>query len=68
MRASIDPGNWFLNGPDDVRSAYYLEEVATEFDVQALELDWAGVCWDADLRYQGGPGAITRLRERVGEM
>jgi hypothetical protein len=54
VRAKIDPGNWFLNGPDDVRSAYYLEEVATEFDVQGLEVDWAGVCWDADLRYQDG--------------
>lgn len=51
VRAKIDPGNWFLNGPNDVRSAYYLEEVATEFDVQGLEVDWAGVCWDADLRY-----------------
>lgn len=54
VRAKIDPGNWFLNGPEDVRSAYYLEEVATEFDVQGLELDWAGVCWDADLRYHSG--------------
>ena len=54
VRAGIDPANWFLNGPDDVRSAYYLEEVATEFDVQGLELDWAGVCWDADLRYVDG--------------
>ncbi|KCZ64596.1 hypothetical protein HY36_12180 [Hyphomonas atlantica] len=54
VRASIDPANWFLNGPDDVRSAYYLEEVATEFDVQGLELDWAGICWDADLRYEDG--------------
>lgn len=54
MRASIDPANWILNGPDDVRSTYYLEEVATEFDAQALKLDWAGVCWDADLRYQKG--------------
>ncbi|HRJ00920.1 MAG TPA: DUF2075 domain-containing protein [Hyphomonas sp.] len=54
VRASIDPPNWFLNGPDDVRSSYYLEEVATEFDVQGLELDWAGVCWDADLRDEEG--------------
>jgi len=54
VRAKIDPGNWFLNGPEDVRSAYYLEEVATEFDVQGLEVDWAGVCWDADLRYHDG--------------
>ena len=50
----IDAVHWFLSGPDDVRSAYYLEEVATEFDVQGLEVDWAGVCWDADLRYNSG--------------
>jgi hypothetical protein len=54
LRSSIDPAHWFLNGPDDVRSAYYLEEVATEFDIQGLEIDWAGVCWDADFRYQDG--------------
>lgn len=54
VRASIDAVNWFLNGPEDVRSAYYLEEVATEFDVQGLEVDWAGICWDADFRYMGG--------------
>jgi len=51
VRAKMDAVHWFLNGPDDVRSAYYLEAVATEFDVQGLEVDWAGVCWDADLRY-----------------
>ncbi len=33
-----------------MRLSYYLEEVATQFDIQGLELDWAGVCWDADLR------------------
>lgn len=43
--------NWFLNGKDDIRSSYFLEEVATEFDVQGLELDWSCVVWDADLRY-----------------
>ncbi|MBO6633130.1 DUF2075 domain-containing protein [Parvibaculum sp.] len=50
IRAKIDPANWFLNGKEDVRSSYYLEEVATEFDIQGLELDWIGVCWDADYR------------------
>jgi len=33
-----------------VRSSYYLEETATEFDVQGLELDYSIVCWGADLR------------------
>jgi DUF2075 family protein len=34
-----------------VRSCYYLEDVATEFDVQGLELDWACVVWDGDFRH-----------------
>lgn len=41
---------WFLNDKDDVRSSYYLEEVATEFDIQGLELDWVCVAWDLDLQ------------------
>lgn len=43
--------NWFLNDKDDVRSSYFLEETATEFDIQGLELDWSIVAWDADLRF-----------------
>ena len=50
VKSSIDPAIWFLNGKEDIRSSYYLEEVATEFDIQGLELDWTGVCWDADFR------------------
>lgn len=52
VRAPVDPVNWFLNDREDVRSSYYLEDVATEFQVQGLELDWVGVVWDADLRHQ----------------
>jgi len=50
VKAPIDPVHWFLDGKEDVRSSYYLEEVATEFHVQGLELDWACVIWDADFR------------------
>lgn len=46
--------NWFLNDKDDVRSSYFLEETATEFDIQGLELDWSIVAWDADLRFISG--------------
>jgi hypothetical protein len=53
VRSPTDPVHWFLDGKDDVRSSYYLEDVATEFDVQGLELDWACVTWDADFRYSG---------------
>ncbi|WP_272011153.1 DUF2075 domain-containing protein [Roseovarius sp. ZX-A-9] len=51
VKAKIEPATWFLNDRFDVRSSYYLEEVATQFDIQGLELDWTGVCWDADLRW-----------------
>lgn len=51
VRPKINPIHWFLNGKEDVRSSFQLEDVATEFDVQGLELDWACVTWDADLRY-----------------
>ena len=51
VKYTIDPRLWFLNGPQDTRSSFYLEDVATEFDVQGLELDWACVTWDADFRY-----------------
>ena len=36
-----------------MRSSFALEEVASEFDIQGLELDWIGVCWGADLRHNG---------------
>ena len=48
IKAEIEPANWFLNDSADVRSSYYLEDVASEFAVQGLELDWVGVCWDGD--------------------
>ncbi len=51
VKSPVDPIHWFLDGKDDVRSSYYLEDVATEFHVQGLELDWSCVIWDADFRY-----------------
>lgn len=51
VRYNIDPVHWFLNDKDDVRSSYFLEDVATEFHIQGLELDWVGLTWDGDLRF-----------------
>jgi hypothetical protein len=48
LKAEIDPVHWFLENDEDVRSSYYLEDVATEFDIQGLELDWICVAWDAN--------------------
>jgi DUF2075 family protein len=51
VKTQINHVNWFLDGKDDIRSSYFLEDVATEFQVQGLELDWACVTWDGDLRF-----------------
>jgi len=53
VKSKINAVNWFLNAVDDVRSSYALEDVATEFDVQGLELDWVGICWDGNYRFDG---------------
>jgi DUF2075 family protein len=61
VHEKIDANHWFLNGKDDVRSSHYLEDPATEFDIQGLELDWVGVCWDADFRSVNGKWAFHRF-------
>ncbi len=51
IKSPMDPIHWFLDGKEDVRSSYYLEDVATEFHIQGLELDWSCVTWDGDFRF-----------------
>jgi hypothetical protein len=53
IRVSVDPVQYFLNGRDDTRSSYYLEDAATEFQVQGLELDWVCIAWCGDFRFNG---------------
>ncbi len=57
VRVKADPVLWFLNDYTDIRSSYYMEDVATEFDIQGLELDWVGVVWDGDFRSMGSDWA-----------
>lgn len=52
----IDVENYFLAPKEDLRSSNALEVVASEFKVQGLELDYAIVCWDADLRRSASSG------------
>lgn len=61
VKSKIDIAGWFLNPKEDVRSSFALEEVASEFEVQGLELDWVGVCWDANLRYSTNQWALHRF-------
>ena len=46
--------HWFLEDKSDTRSSNYLEDAATEIQVQGLELDYTCVLWDADMRYENG--------------
>ena len=48
VKSDINASNWFLDGKEDIRSSYYMECVATEFEIQGLELDWTVVSWGAD--------------------
>lgn len=49
-----DVKHYFLNDDNDVRSSNFLENAATEFDIQGLELDWSIVSWDYDFSIQNG--------------
>ena len=51
VKTNINHINWFLEDKDDIRSSFFLEDAATEFHIQGLELDWVCVLWDADLRF-----------------
>lgn len=62
VKVPIDPRNWFLNDKADIRSSCFLEDVATEFDIQGLEVDWTCVAWDADLRHNGHDWAYKSFR------
>ncbi len=62
IKAKIDPIYWFLNDKEDVRSSYFLEDVATEFDIQGLELDWICVAWDANFRFADGQWEYKNFR------
>jgi DUF2075 family protein len=62
VHEKIDAPTWFLNAKSDVRSSYYLEDPATEFDIQGLELDWVGICWEANFRRQGNKWSHYHFR------
>ncbi len=62
IRVDVDPVHWFLNDKEDTRSSYYLEDAATEFQVQGLELDWVCVTWDGDLRFSGSGWSFYDFR------
>lgn len=53
--------HWFLDDKSDVRPSNYLEDAATEIQVQGLELDYTCLLWDADMRYENGEWRFYRF-------
>jgi hypothetical protein len=52
IREAYSYAHWFLAPRGDVRSSYQLEVVATEFEIQGLELDIVGLCWGGDFVWE----------------
>jgi hypothetical protein len=62
VRVSTNPVHYFLKDEHDVRSSNFLEDAATEFDVQGLELDWSCVVWDGDFHFTPAGWAHSSFR------
>lgn len=62
VKNKIEAPNWFLNDNQDVRSSYYLEDVATEFDIQGLEIDYACLAWGANFYLKKGEWQYQKFK------
>lgn len=60
--------HWFLEDKADTRASNYLEDAATEIQVQGLELDYACLLWDADMRYENGQWRFYRFIRKWSEL
>jgi hypothetical protein len=67
VRVDVNPIHYFLNARSDTRSSWYLEDAATEFQIQGLELDWICATWDADLRLRDGRWSYYSFRGKRWE-
>lgn len=56
-----DIAAWMLAPSDDFRSSNMLETVQNQYQIQGLEIDWAVVCWGADLRREDGRWSSHRI-------
>lgn len=65
FRSGVDYAQWFTKGRDDLRSSYFLEVAATEFECQGLELDRVGLCWSWDLLLAAGHVLPRTFRGKV---
>lgn len=66
VRYQPDFVHWFIEDDSDIRSSNALEDTLTEFKVQGLEIDWACVAWDADLRLNASQTKWSHHQLRSG--
>ena len=60
--------HWFLDDKTDTRSSNYLEDAATEIQVQGLELDYTCLLWDADMRFENGEWHYYKFNRKWTEL
>lgn len=58
----IDYKRWFLDDKDDYRSSNQLEVALSEFEMQGLEIDFAGLLWGCDLIFKEGKPIPRKLK------
>ena len=68
VRCKPDTVHWFLDDITDIRSSLFLEDAATEFDVQGLELDYAAIIWDGDMIYDPKHEVLSKKDKKKPEL
>lgn len=68
VRCKPDTVHWFLDDISDIRSSLFLEDAATEFDVQGLELDYAAIVWDGDMIYDPDHIVLSKKDRKKSEL
>lgn len=68
VRCKPDTVHWFLDDITDIRSSLFLEDAATEFDVQGLELDYAAIVWDGDMIYDPDHIVLSKKDRKKAEL
>ena len=68
IRCKPDTVHWFLDDITDIRSSLFLEDAATEFDVQGLELDYAAIVWDGDMIYDPDHVVLSKKDRKKPEL
>ena len=68
VRCKPDTVHWFLDDITDIRSSLFLEDAATEFDVQGLELDYAAIVWDGDMIYDPDHVVLSKKDRKKSEL